>query len=58
MRGKKHPNSAKLTKDKDGKRHVVDPSDDLFAGGAQALEALFGKKDDVDDEGLAQMRAF
>jgi putative transposase len=53
MRGKKHPNSAKLTKDKDGKRYVVDPSDDLLAGGAQALEALFGTNDRDDD---AQLR--
>jgi len=39
MRGKKHPNTAKLAKDKDGKRYVVDPDDDLLAGGTQALEA-------------------
>jgi hypothetical protein len=39
MRGKKHPNTAKLATDKDGKRYVVDPDDDLLAGGTQAPEA-------------------
>src|SRR3954453_15165150 len=39
MRGKKHPNTAKLAKDKDGKSYVVDADDDLLAGGTQALEA-------------------
>ncbi len=58
LRGKNHPATSKLAKGKDGKRFVVDPADDLLAGGAQALEALFGTKDDPDEDGLAQMRAF
>ena len=60
MRGKNHPGSSKLVKDKDGKRFVVDPVDDLLAGGAQALEELFGKAAFGDEDGDAstQMRAF
>jgi putative transposase len=57
MRGKNHPGTTKLSKGKDGKRYVVDPHDDLLAGGTQALEELFRKKDDGED-GLAQLRAF
>lgn len=60
MRGKKHPGTAKLVKGKDGKRFVVDPVDDLLAGGAQALEELFGKPAFGDEDGSTstQMRAF
>jgi putative transposase len=59
MRGKKHPGTAKLVKGKDGKRLVVDSADDLLAGGAQALEELFGKPAFGDDgDARTQMRAF
>ena len=43
IRRKGHDSVHKLAKDKDGKRVVVTPDDDLLSGGVQALEQLFAK---------------
>jgi putative transposase len=51
LRRANHTDVHKIEKLKDGRRHVVEPADDLLSGGAEALDELLRKRaDDGDDQ--------